>query len=140
MCRAVLLYAHQHRVILHCVQFVLLLALLVAEVVIQQHQLLTKSGFGAASSSTCTSSSSNGNGQHTLPVTQSGAAAYQRLPGSAAEAGDKQWQQQQQQHSFKAWCVLLVDRTAVLWLVLQGRQQLAAPTPSAHVSGCIAGC
>lgn len=89
------------RVVLHCVQFVLLLALLVAEVVIQQHQLLQKSTFG---------SSSGGSG--TLPVTLSlnGGNAYQRLPGTAAEAADKQQhnkqglpQQQPQQQPFKAW-------------------------------------
>jgi hypothetical protein len=81
------------RVILHCVQFVLLLCLLVAEVIIQQHQLLLKSNFG----------SSNG----TLPVASQHKASYQRLPGSAAEAGDKEKQQQsgRQKEKFSAWWV-----------------------------------
>jgi hypothetical protein len=79
------------------VQFVLLLCLLVAEVIIQQHQLLQKSSFG----------SSNG----ALPVTaQASGGAYQRLPGSAAEFDDKQKQQQRQEQpqppeKFSAWWV-----------------------------------
>jgi hypothetical protein len=67
--------------------------LLVAEVIIQQHQLLLKSNFG----------SSNG----TLPVASQHKASYQRLPGSAAEAGDKEQQQQsgRQREKFSAWWV-----------------------------------
>lgn len=87
------------RVILHCLQFVLLLCLLVAEVIIQQHQLLQKNNFGSGSTS---------NGA-TLPVTAGGPPAYQRLPGSAAEAGDKQKHKQQEQlhqrEKFTAWWV-----------------------------------
>lgn len=84
------------RVILHCVQFVLLLCLLVAEVIIQQHQLLQKSSFG----------SSNG----ALPVTaRANGGAYQRLPGSAAEFDDKQKQRHQEllqpPEKFSAWWV-----------------------------------
>lgn len=83
------------RVILHCVQFVLLLCLLVAEVIIQQHQLLLKSNFGSSSTGT-------------LPVAAQPKASYQRLPGSAAEAGDKDKQQQsgRQKEKFSAWWVL----------------------------------
>jgi hypothetical protein len=90
------------------VQFVLLLCLLVAEVIIQQHQLLQKSSFG----------SSNG----ALPVTaQATGGAYQRLPGSAAECDDKQKQRQVQEQpqpleKFSAWWVQ--------GLSAPGRQQL----------------
>lgn len=82
------------RVILHCVQFVLLLCLLVAEVIIQQHQLLQKSNFGSSN-------------QH-LPVTgHLSGGAYQRLPGSEADADKlKQKQQQEpkpQKEKFSAW-------------------------------------
>jgi hypothetical protein len=82
-------------VILHCVQFVLLLGLLVAEVIIQQHQLLQKSTFGSS-------------GSDTLPTTaQLNGGAYQQLPGSAGEAAAK-YQKQEQQHAqkreiFRAW-------------------------------------
>lgn len=75
-------------------QFVLLLALLVAEVIIQQHQLLQKSSFG----------SSNG----TLPTTaQLNGGAYQQLPGSAGEAASKSHKHAQQnaqkREVFRAW-------------------------------------
>jgi hypothetical protein len=84
-------------VILHCVQFVLLLGLLVAEVIIQQHQLLQKSSFGSSSSSS-----------GTLPTTaQQNRGAYQHLPGSAGEAAAKFYKQDQQNAQkrdiFRAW-------------------------------------
>jgi hypothetical protein len=68
------------RVIAHCLQFVLLLAVLVSEVIIQQHQLLQKGHFDSLPTTAAPradGSTSSGRGGH-----------YQPLPGSATEAGD----------------------------------------------------